>query len=900
MIPVIPPKRKDGKSSFGDLVSYVSVRDEEKNDDLLEAIKSSGLKPEMPHRSRFSRLVDYATKLRDESFISLVDVMPDGGEWVNFYGVTCFHNCTSIETAADEMEYSARKAKFAHNDSDPVFHYLLSWQSHESPRPEQIYDSVRHSLNRLGLAEHQFVSAVHTDTDNLHVHVAVNRVHPDNGYLNRLSYSKEKLNKSCREMELKHGFAPDNGSFVIGPDKRIVRRTSIERDRQSAWKRGRTQSLKEYIADTAIAGLREEPVTDWAALHQRFAKEGLFLSDENGVLKVKDAWDRERSGVILTAFGHSWNTDKLIRRLGAFTPPTQDIFHQVAHVGRYDPKKISTPVRPEKMSEVLSLADYATAKLRTSLLALDQDPTQRNIHTVHRLLADSGLYLREQHGRLVICDGYDKTRTPVRAERVWPALTKTVMASYEGGWQPVPHDIFLQVTPSERFTGGELKARPVSDRQWRKLRTGSGPQGAIKREIFSDKESLWGYAVSHCRHEIETLVSGGQFSWERCHELFARQGLLLMREHQGLVVMDAYNHDQTPVRASYVHPDLALARAEPHAGSFERVPVDIFERVQPESRYNPDLAVSDRDIPGMKRDPELRRLRREERAGAREDLKARYAAWRANWRRPDLQGRERYQQIHSNCRRRKAIIRAQQRDPLVRKLHYHIAEVQRMQALIELKESMKAERIELVGEGKWYPLSYRQWVEVEALKGDRAAISQLRGWDYRDRRQDNAILTTDQRCVVICEPGGTPVYLNMPGLKAALQKNGSVRFNDANTGQHVCTDFGDRVVFRNRNDFASLQQELNKVSPVLFCKDPRIGFSPEGRDVKFNQAIAEMVGWYNVNRDRDEEQFRINRPEVDRMRVECEQIFREMGSKEVGSDEGYQEPRNGWVPPSPR
>lgn len=80
MIPVIPPKRQDGKSSFGDLVSYVSVR----GDDLMEAVKASGSKAEMPHSSRFSRLIDYAAKLRDESFISLMDMMPDDAEWVNF------------------------------------------------------------------------------------------------------------------------------------------------------------------------------------------------------------------------------------------------------------------------------------------------------------------------------------------------------------------------------------------------------------------------------------------------------------------------------------------------------------------------------------------------------------------------------------------------------------------------------------------------------------------------------------------------------------------------------------------------------------------------------------------------------------------------------------------------
>ncbi|EJM3926431.1 relaxase/mobilization nuclease domain-containing protein, partial [Salmonella enterica] len=221
---VIPKKRRDGKSSFEDLVSYVSVRDDMTDEELD---LSSSSQAEQPHRNRFSRLVDYATRLRNESFVALVDVMKDGCEWVNFYGVTCFHNCTSLETAAADMEYIAQQAHYAKDNTDPVFHYILSWQAHESPRPEQIYDSVRHTLKSLGLGEHQYVSAVHTDTDNLHVHVAVNRVHPVTGYLNCLSWSQEKLSRACRELELKHGFAPDNGCWVHAPGNRIVRKTAV-------------------------------------------------------------------------------------------------------------------------------------------------------------------------------------------------------------------------------------------------------------------------------------------------------------------------------------------------------------------------------------------------------------------------------------------------------------------------------------------------------------------------------------------------------------------------------------------------------------------------------------------------------------------------------------------------
>ena len=55
---IIPDKRKDGKSSFEDLVSYVSVRDDIPESDLQEAVKKAKDNPETSHRNRFHRLVE--------------------------------------------------------------------------------------------------------------------------------------------------------------------------------------------------------------------------------------------------------------------------------------------------------------------------------------------------------------------------------------------------------------------------------------------------------------------------------------------------------------------------------------------------------------------------------------------------------------------------------------------------------------------------------------------------------------------------------------------------------------------------------------------------------------------------------------------------------------------------
>lgn len=61
----------------------------------------------------------------------------------------------------------------------PVTHWVLSWREGEIPTSEQVEEAVSIFLNEQGLSEHQAIYALHQDTDNIHLHLAVNRVHPD-------------------------------------------------------------------------------------------------------------------------------------------------------------------------------------------------------------------------------------------------------------------------------------------------------------------------------------------------------------------------------------------------------------------------------------------------------------------------------------------------------------------------------------------------------------------------------------------------------------------------------------------------------------------------------------------------------------------------------------------------
>ena len=61
----------------------------------------------------------------------------------------------------------------------PVTHWSLSWQENEQPSHEQIEDAVSVFLERMGLEGHQVIYALHGNTANLHLHIAVNRTNPD-------------------------------------------------------------------------------------------------------------------------------------------------------------------------------------------------------------------------------------------------------------------------------------------------------------------------------------------------------------------------------------------------------------------------------------------------------------------------------------------------------------------------------------------------------------------------------------------------------------------------------------------------------------------------------------------------------------------------------------------------
>lgn len=70
---------------------------------------------------------------------------------------------------------------------NPTRHWVLSWNEGEQPTAEQADQAARMFLDHLGLSDHQAMWALHGNTHNVHMHIVVNRVHPETGRVTKVN-----------------------------------------------------------------------------------------------------------------------------------------------------------------------------------------------------------------------------------------------------------------------------------------------------------------------------------------------------------------------------------------------------------------------------------------------------------------------------------------------------------------------------------------------------------------------------------------------------------------------------------------------------------------------------------------------------------------------------------------
>lgn len=319
MIVKVAGGRRDGKTSFGDLGKY-----------LTAGILQSG---ESPLKSSWDALTQYITA---ESVLTAL------GEDVEKTIAVELGNLGSLQTAPYEMSAVARQN---YRVGDPVYHYILSWPEGERPDTQDIFKAARHTLKALGMLEHQYIIAIHANTDNLHAHVEVNRVHPRTFKAEVLNWDHDKLHRAARECEIEFGWTHDSGIYEVvevdgvkhvikaveridpallreGSAKRFgsARRYEVWNGQESlaSWCRGEpATALKDVLSDPTLSS--------WQDVHRVLSQFGLELRASGGSgMKVFDIGGAATGESVKSLSVSASNAfrfmkrDELEKRLGAF------------------------------------------------------------------------------------------------------------------------------------------------------------------------------------------------------------------------------------------------------------------------------------------------------------------------------------------------------------------------------------------------------------------------------------------------------------------------------------------------------------------------------------------------------------------------------------------------------
>jgi hypothetical protein len=239
-------------------------------------------------------------------------------------------------------------AEVARRSPQPVQHWILSWREGEQPTRRQAEEAVGIFLAEMGLGDHQAIYALHRDTHNCHVHIAVNRVHPTTEKIVTVNngFDLEVAHRAIARIEQRQGWEREmRGLYAVDPVGRAERlRPRHQGERRPS---GRARDLEERTGqrsaqriaiDDAAPIIRQ--TQSWHELHAALADHGMrYEKKGSGAL----LWIGEQP-VKASAVDRDCSMAALRKRLGEFGPAPPTPVRVPAPSRAIDPSAPSLPV----------------------------------------------------------------------------------------------------------------------------------------------------------------------------------------------------------------------------------------------------------------------------------------------------------------------------------------------------------------------------------------------------------------------------------------------------------------------------------------------------------------------------------------------------------------------------
>ena len=243
-------------------------------------------------KSNYSELVRYIANSQNKH------------ERVEHIAVT---NCLQEDYGLAAKEIMAVQQQNTRAESDKTYHLMISFPEGENPAPEILAKIESQACAALGFGEHQRISAVHMDTDHLHIHIAINKIHPRRLTIHNPYCDHKTLGVLCVTLEAKHGLIHDNHQ----PANRGAQSQALSMEHA-----GGIESLLGWIRRECLTEIRA--AGNWQEFHAVLQRNGLSIAERGNGLIITDEAGRT---IKPSSIARDLSRQQLESRFGAFANP---------------------------------------------------------------------------------------------------------------------------------------------------------------------------------------------------------------------------------------------------------------------------------------------------------------------------------------------------------------------------------------------------------------------------------------------------------------------------------------------------------------------------------------------------------------------------------------------------
>ena len=201
------------------------------------------------------------------------------------------------------------------SNREKTYHLVVSFRPEDMARlkPEDFKAIEQRFAEALGLADHQRHCGVHVNTNNPHMHVAYNLIHPVKLTRTEASWDYVKRERLCRELEKQYGLARDRGRGDALRGEALTPKAATFEARTGEL------SFEGYAREQGAAILEAlEKAASWKDAHETFALYGMEVRKRGAGLVAMNRYGKQTAK--LSSIDRALSLRKLEERFGAFHP----------------------------------------------------------------------------------------------------------------------------------------------------------------------------------------------------------------------------------------------------------------------------------------------------------------------------------------------------------------------------------------------------------------------------------------------------------------------------------------------------------------------------------------------------------------------------------------------------